>query len=50
VFLLDIRMPTVTGLEVLKVIRADPALNSTPVVMPTQLALPLDAEWSDERS
>lgn len=31
--LLDVKMPKVTGLEVREVIRADPALSSTPVLM-----------------
>lgn len=33
--LLDLKMPKVTGLEVLKQIKADPALRTTPVVMLT---------------
>jgi CheY-like chemotaxis protein len=33
--LLDLKMPKVDGLEVLKVIKADPALKSIPIVMLT---------------
>lgn len=35
VVLLDLKLPKVTGLEVLEVIKADPALRSVPVVMLT---------------
>lgn len=35
VVLLDLKLPKVDGLEVLRAIRADPALRSTPVVMLT---------------
>jgi CheY-like chemotaxis protein len=35
VILLDLKLPKVTGLEVLEAVRADPALRSVPVVMLT---------------
>lgn len=35
VVLLDLKLPKVTGLEVLQAVRADPALSSMPVVMLT---------------
>ena len=35
VVLLDLKLPKITGLEVLQAVRADPALRSVPVVMLT---------------
>lgn len=42
--LLDIRMPKMSGIEVLRQVRADPALRTIPVVMMTSSDEPLDVE------
>jgi len=40
--LLDIKMPMINGIEVLKVLRGDEAFNSVPVVMLTSSRDPMD--------
>jgi Response regulator containing a CheY-like receiver domain and an HTH DNA-binding domain len=42
--LLDIRMPKMSGIEVLRRVRADPALRMIPVVMMTSSDEPCDVE------
>jgi two-component system, response regulator len=42
VVFLDLKMPRVDGLEVLRAVRADPALRTLPIVMLTSSALPED--------
>ena len=42
VILLDLKMPKIDGLEVLKIIKADPNLKALPVVMLTSSALETD--------
>lgn len=44
IIFLDVMMPGISGLEVLRQIRADPALCAIPVVMISARAMPADIE------